>query len=105
MNGDFISHNLPVGKENASTQQILDAWALMKSDMQNVFDILRSKIQTSAILPSIGNNDVVVHNHVPCDDIFAQQYYYRRKPLSSSLCFASYLPYAGNLPIFLVRLL
>jgi hypothetical protein len=44
MNGDFISHNLPVGKDSATTQQILDAWALMKSDMQNVFDILRSKI-------------------------------------------------------------
>ena len=75
MNGDFIYHNLPVGKENASNQQILNAWALMKNDMQNVFDILRSKNQISAILPSIGNNDVVVHNHVPCDDIFAQQYY------------------------------
>ena len=47
----------------------------MKDDMQNVFNTVRSKVQVSALLPSIGNNDVVVHNNVPCDDSFAQQYY------------------------------
>jgi hypothetical protein len=47
----------------------------MKDDMQTLFNSVRSKVKVSAILPSIGNNDVVVHNNVPCDDTFALQYY------------------------------
>jgi hypothetical protein len=43
----------------------------MKISLQTTFDIIRTKMPNVAILPTIGNNDVVIHNNVPCDDSFA----------------------------------
>jgi hypothetical protein len=47
----------------------------MKSDMQTIFDNVRKRFKNVPLLPSVGNNDVVVHNNVPCDDINANIYY------------------------------
>ena len=37
--------------------------------------MIRSKFPNSAILPTIGNNDVIEHNKVPCDNEHAKMYY------------------------------
>lgn len=42
MNGDFIGHEVPLANSTGNTQQqINDAWAIMKSDMQTIFDLIR----------------------------------------------------------------
>lgn len=72
MNGDFIGHEVPLANSSGNTQQqINDAWTVMKSDMQTIYDLIRKRFIGTALLPSVGNNDVVVHNNVPCDDAFA----------------------------------
>ena len=38
-------------------------------------EIIRKHYPGKPLLPSIGNNDVIVHNNVPCDEIISDTYY------------------------------
>ena len=41
----------------------------MKISMQISFDIIRSKMPNVDILPTIGNNDVVIHNNAISNEL------------------------------------
>lgn len=38
-------------------------------------DAVRTKFPDKILLPTIGNNDVIVHNQVPCNEDVAELYY------------------------------
>lgn len=52
-----------------------EGWDILQSIMSADLQMLRDNFPNKTLLPTIGNNDVVVHNNVPCDDVFAQKYY------------------------------
>ncbi len=47
----------------------------MKQIISKDMEMIRQECPEAALLPSIGNNDVVVHNQVPCDSKIAEKYY------------------------------
>ena len=69
MNGDFMAHTLTDNKT------IEEGWDILKSIMSSDLQMLRENLPNKTLLPTIGNNDVVVHNNVPCNDSFAEIYY------------------------------
>jgi len=69
LNGDFMAHTLTDNKT------IEEGWDILKSIMSSDLQMLRENLPNKTLLPTIGNNDVVVHNNVPCNDSFAQTYY------------------------------
>ena len=57
INGDFIKHGvaLPQDKYN-------DTWVHVKAIISEDMQILRTQFPDTLILPTIGNNDVIVHD-------------------------------------------
>lgn len=78
INGDFSAHGTSIKLKHGipTEEDIQKAWSNMKHLMKTSLDDLRELFPDAAILPSIGNNDVVIHNQVPCTDSeFRKQYY------------------------------
>lgn len=63
LNGDFVTHDLESDDKWSSEKKIFE------TDMNMVREI------GVDIFPTIGNNDVIEHNKVPCDDQEAKMYY------------------------------
>ena len=72
INGDFVEHGIAL---NNSTGNFKETWAKMKEIITNDMNMIRSEFPDASLLPSIGNNDVVVHNQVPCDSETSKEYY------------------------------
>lgn len=66
LNGDFIAHGVTLTDRNASQEQKLAKWEEMKVVLSTAMREIRTKLIGVDILPSIGNNDVIVHYQVPC---------------------------------------
>ena len=47
----------------------------MKETIRRDMEILRKYYRHTVLLPSIGNNDVIVHNNIPCHNVTADIYY------------------------------
>ena len=76
MNGDFVGHYRALKSEPESievyTNQVNKHLAITKA----AFDKIRANLGPGApLLPSIGNNDVPVHNLVPCNEQQHDVYY------------------------------
>lgn len=72
INGDFVEHNIALDRYNRS--QINKTWSLMKEIISDDMQMLRAEFGQVPLLPSIGNNDVIIHDKAPCMEI-ADQYY------------------------------
>lgn len=73
MNGDFISHGVALpDEEPAKYPQV---WSFMKMNMNLTINEVRKRYPGIDILPSIGNNDVMVHDNVPCIIQWQHRYY------------------------------
>ena len=72
MNGDFIRHGVALHNETGDKDA---AWSTIKQIMKDDLDIVRSKFPGTHILPAIGNNDVIVHDSMPCSDSDAEMYF------------------------------
>ena len=67
MNGDFSAHGTSLKhKEDITEDGIQEAWTKMKRLMSKSLGDVRKEFPGIAVLPTIGNNDVVIHNKVPC---------------------------------------
>ena len=64
-----MAHTLTDNKTLDEGFDILNT--IMAADLK----MLRENIPNKPLFPTIGNNDVVVHNNVPCNDEFALKYY------------------------------
>lgn len=73
VNGDFVEHG--VAMYILDNDHMEETWAEMKRIMTISMEKLRKNFEGSAILPTIGNNDVIVHNQVPCNEELADRYY------------------------------
>ena len=63
MNGDFVKHNVALPDiHNATKEQKLATWDRMKVIIKHTTDAVRSKFPNTPFLPTIGNNDVIVHD-------------------------------------------
>ena len=47
----------------------------MKVIMNENMRIIRRDLPGADLLPTIGNNDVFLHNKVPCDELDSSMYY------------------------------
>ena len=52
-----------------------ETWTNLKEIITADMTNLRNKFPNKILLPTIGNNDVIVHNSVPCTDEMAELYY------------------------------
>ena len=76
LNGDFVSHGVALGRSDSHDNQTLTAtWELMKGTIREDMDLMRRYYPNTDFLPSIGNNDVIVHNNLPCNNATADVYY------------------------------
>ena len=53
----------------------MNTWGQIKATIRKDMDIMRKHYPNTDLLPSIGNNDVIVHNNLPCDNGTANVYY------------------------------
>ena len=60
---------------NNDTGKYDETWAKMKEIISKDMEMIREEFPETSLLPSIGNNDVVVHNQVPCDSDESKEYY------------------------------
>lgn len=65
INGDFSAHGTSL-KGHHSKDEVDDAWSKMKKLTNDSLNEIRDQFPNIPILPSVGNNDVVHHNRVPC---------------------------------------
>ena len=65
MNGDFVGHGR-AAKPSDKDSKVEKKWANNLKIMTDMFDVVRSALPNKILLPTIGNNDVMVHNSVPC---------------------------------------
>ena len=74
LNGDFVKHGVALWNETAGDKE--KTWEKIKKTMTEGLNTIRELTNHSIdILPSIGNNDVVVHNQVPCSPEESKSYY------------------------------
>lgn len=68
LNGDFIAHSLTkVDKVPDDIKEYKEITDRNLRVMKVAFDKIRENVGSKvAFLPSIGNNDVPIHNTVPC---------------------------------------
>ena len=59
INGDFVEHGIALSN---STGDYKKAWGKMKEIISKDMQMIRKEFPEASLLPSIGNNDVVVHN-------------------------------------------
>lgn len=74
LNGDFIAHN-HAGNKNMTLEEKNETWTSLKEIIGTDMQALRNKFPGKVLLPTIGNNDVIVHNSVPCNEDVADMYY------------------------------
>ena len=66
VNGDIVGHDHAA--ESTDNQTVVDQkWNATKDIMNTSFGVIRQQFPDKIILPTIGNNDVKIHNQVPCD--------------------------------------
>ena len=66
MNGDFVGHYV-AAETNASDSEAFDNWKNKQLvHFREVHAIFRQQFPKTPILPTIGNNDVMYHNKLPC---------------------------------------
>ena len=73
INGDFVKHGVAQNTQESST--IKQTWVKLKQSIKANMDIVRKNFPKTDLLPTIGNNDVIVHDNVPCTDEVANKYY------------------------------
>ena len=67
MNGDFVGHGR-FRKERLSLEELVDIW-------KSVFDEVRAHKNYVTLLPTIGNNDMMVADEVPCTETDKEAFY------------------------------
>ena len=81
LNGDFVKHGVAL-KEDTGMSGLnplkRKTWNTIKSIMEQDLKMVREQFPDKPILPVIGNNDVIVHDQVPCSDEVANIYYPER---------------------------
>ena len=76
LNGDFVKHKVALSPDqNATDQQMNQTWETIKSNMKITLDLMRRKFPELPILPVIGNNDVIVHDQMPCSAEWKERYF------------------------------
>jgi len=65
VNGDFPKHGDALEGTFAASD-IAPAWETIKDTIDQNMKTLRKSFPGKLILPTIGNNDVIVHNQMPC---------------------------------------
>ena len=75
MNGDFNGHGVAIWKANSSKAEKTKVWGKMKGMIETDMEMVRRQFPNASILPTIGNNDVIVHDETPCKDDIAEIYY------------------------------
>lgn len=67
INGDFVKHGVALPQNNTSVgDPYEDAWNEIKNIITYNMDMVREYFPGKDILPTIGNNDVIVHDQMPC---------------------------------------
>jgi len=74
MDGDFIAHG-HAGDFNMTFDEKSETWTDLKNIISSDMQTLRTTFPDKILLPTIGNNDVIVHNTVPCNQEVADMYY------------------------------
>lgn len=74
VNGDIVAHD-HAAEATDNSSVIETKWNSSKDIMNIVFFMMRSQYPDQLILPTIGNNDVKIHNQVPCSAEEATSYY------------------------------
>ena len=70
VNGDFVKHGIALPANKAADWE--SAWTQQKAIIASDMEMVRSGFRN--ILPVIGNNDVAVHDQMPCTDEMATIY-------------------------------
>ena len=66
LDGDFIAHG-HAGGANITDEEKVAVWSDIKNILNEDMTMLRAKFPNTTLLPTIGNNDVMIHNSVPCN--------------------------------------
>ena len=74
MNGDFTVHGTAAPSDPTEEQKRV-AWTKIKAIVGQVMGMVWLRFPNTVVLPTIGNNDVIVHDQVPCNDTMADEYY------------------------------
>ena len=73
VNGDFCAHGYALDPWNRTFN--ISTWNEMKEVIREDMKMIRKYYNNTDLLPTIGNNDVVIHNNVPSDNQTADIYY------------------------------
>jgi len=60
INGDFVEHGVALPKYEDDQRN--KTWQTIKQIVKQNMDIIRTALPGKDILPTIGNNDVIVHD-------------------------------------------
>ena len=71
INGDFIKHGIALSDPDSGDWKV--AWTEVKEIMSQALGEVRTKFKN--IFPVIGNNDVAIHDQMPCSDEMANTYF------------------------------
>lgn len=74
LDGDFIAHD-HAGGHGMTDDEKAKVWSALKGILNDDMAMLRKQFPGKVLLPTIGNNDVVIHNSVPCNEDDAEMYY------------------------------
>lgn len=79
VNGDFSAHGVSLKTKHGypTRDKMLVSWSKMKKLMSNSLKVMKENFPNAAILPSLGNNDVVLHNEVPCSGTQFKNKFYK----------------------------
>jgi hypothetical protein len=73
INGDFVQHG--VALTYTMNEKMNKTWETIKGIMKANMDAVKAQFPNVDVFPVIGNNDVIVHNQVPCNESDASVYY------------------------------
>lgn len=74
INGDFVKHGLSL-KDGSMDDPNSPRWAKNKKTIELNMRILRENFGSTLLLPTLGNNDGIVHNQMPCTQCVSEQYF------------------------------
>ena len=74
VNGDFIGHKR-APNANATRDEKFNKWNENRNIMNDALNKVRARANGKPVLPSVGNNDVMAHDQVACDDEEKNKYY------------------------------
>lgn len=75
IDGDFIAHGYTLNNPNATIEEQNNTWVELKKILTQDMDMLRTRFPGKTLLPTIGNNDVIIHNQMPCNEDEAMIYF------------------------------